>query len=136
MDRRYTKTVEFSQWFYAMRIGELSRRSKLPRDTIRFYERNGLIGSAPSAEASNDYRDYPEETVERLKMIGVARAAGFSVTDLRLLLQAMEGAAEPGFDPEGYLDGKIAELKLLIAQSERLLDVLSATRAALSRVPG
>lgn len=114
-----------------MRIGELARRSGLTRDTIRFYEREGLIASEPSADPSNDYRNYPEELVERLQMITEARAVGLSVADLAQLLRAMEGFGDAGFDADAFLDDKIAEVTALIAQSRRLLDTLRQTRAAL-----
>ncbi len=58
--------MECSQWFCGrcrLRIGEISRRSGLPRDTIRYYEREGLISSEPSTEPSNSYRSYTEDAV-------------------------------------------------------------------------
>jgi len=47
-----------------MRIGELAKRSEVSRDTIRFYERNGLIFSMPSDSGTNSYREYFEERSE------------------------------------------------------------------------
>ncbi|HBS03839.1 MAG TPA: MerR family transcriptional regulator, partial [Leptospiraceae bacterium] len=42
-----------------MQIGELGRQSGLSRDTLRFYEKEGLLGKVPRLE--NGYRDYPPE---------------------------------------------------------------------------
>lgn len=114
-----------------MRIGELSRRSGLSRDTIRFYERNGLLSSAPSATATNDYRDYSEQTVERLVMITEAREAGFSVDDLRQLFTHLEAGAEGAFDADPFLDRKIAEVTKLIERSTRLLAMLENAKKAI-----
>jgi DNA-binding transcriptional MerR regulator len=116
-----------------LRIGELSRRTGLSRDTIRFYEREGLIASRASENASNSYRAYPEETLERLSMINQARAAGFSVADLRRLFQGLDGMAEASFDAEGFLDEKMTELRRLIAGTRRLIRLLAQTKAALAR---
>lgn len=73
-----------------MRIGELSARSGLTRDTIRFYERNGLLTSAPGEEATNNYRDYSEHTLMLLQFLHGAREAGLSIADLRELSEALD----------------------------------------------
>ncbi|MCO5059399.1 MAG: MerR family transcriptional regulator [Rhizobiaceae bacterium] len=114
-----------------MRIGELSRRTGLSRDTIRFYERNGLICSVLPDGGSNNYRDYPEIAVERLAMISEARDAGFTIKDLRRLLQHIEGAVDAPFEADPFLDEKIEELTRLIERSKRLLAILRQTKAAI-----
>ena len=118
-----------------MRIGELAKRTGLSRDTIRFYEREGLIASEAPVEATNSYRDYPEALVERLKMIMEARDAGFSVSELAELVAFMAAAGTGGFDADDYLDEKIAKLKHTIAQAEKLLAVLQQTKDALAGGP-
>jgi DNA-binding transcriptional MerR regulator len=114
-----------------MRIGELARRVRLPRDTIRFYEREGLIASEASVEATNDYRDYPEELVERLTMISEARSAGFSIADLQKLFRCLEALDADPESVERFLDDKMAELRTVIETSQRLLTTLRRTKRAL-----
>ena len=53
-----------------MQIGELGRQSGLSRDTLRFYEKEGLLGKVPRLE--NGYRDYPPELKLRLTWISEA----------------------------------------------------------------
>lgn len=115
-----------------MRIGELAKRTGLSRDTIRFYERHGLILSLPSRDPGNNYRDYPDETVERLTMIVEARTAGFSVADLEKLIAHMEGGDLATFDADAFLAGKIAEVEQVVANAQRLLDILRATQQAIA----
>jgi len=115
-----------------MRIGEIARRSGLSRDTIRFYERNGLIASSPAVGATNSYRDYDDEMVERLHMIREAQAAGFTIADLFLFIRQLEQAPADNFDAEAFLDRKIAEIEHTIARSKRFLQTLQATRRALA----
>jgi len=117
-----------------MRIGELSRRTGLSRDTIRFYERHGLIASTPSTESSNDYRDYPEELIEQLDMIMQAREAGLGIADLQTLTRFLDDPAS-GFDAKDFLDGKIAEVEHTIRQARKLLMLLKQTRQALKAGP-
>lgn len=74
-----------------MRIGELAEKTGLTRDTIRFYERNGLITSVDGGEATNNYRDYPTDSVALLGFLAGAREAGLSVADLRDIVGAIKG---------------------------------------------
>lgn len=118
-----------------MRIGQLARRTGLSRDTLRFYEREGLIESRESAEPSNDYRDYPEELVERLTMIGQARAVGFSVADLKRLFSHLDDLEQDPAAAERFLEEKLKEVRQQITRSRRLLGMLEQTQAALARPP-
>ena len=77
-----------------MKIGELSEKSGVTRDTIRFYERNGLLKSQPGESATNNYRDYPEENLLRLEFVSQAREAGMSIADLKDIVDTMEGSCD------------------------------------------
>ncbi|WP_342077093.1 MerR family transcriptional regulator [Yoonia sp. SS1-5] len=115
-----------------MRIGALSALTGLSRDTLRYYERQGLIRSNPSDEPSNTYRDYPDDTAERLRMITDARDAGLSIADLKTLLDCMEHGELGAFDLDDFLETRIRHLDHIIATAERTRDVLLATKAAIS----
>lgn len=115
-----------------MRIGELARRSALPRDTLRYYERLGLIASVPEG-AANTYRDYPEETVWTLEQIADARAAGLTIAELSVFLGQLDAADVEEFDGEAFLDARIAEVEARIHRARRFLAALRAARKALAR---
>ena len=66
-----------------MRIGELARRAHVSRDTIRYYERRGLLGSIDRETGPNDYKDYPEESFTRLSMIRYLKRLGFTLGEVR-----------------------------------------------------
>jgi DNA-binding transcriptional MerR regulator len=119
---------------FPMRIGELARRTGLSRDAIRFYERRGLLRSMPSAARTNDYRDYPEEAVERVAMIAQAQAAGFTIADLEELFESLEGR-RGAFDADAYFERKIRETETQIARARRFLRMLRRAKAALRRRP-
>ena len=107
---------------FRMKIGELAEKTGLTRDTIRFYERNGLISSEPSQSGTNSYRNYPDELVGRLNFVSQARNAGMSVADLRDIFQAVGGC-----DPENgkrVLQGKIQELEDNIVQTRKVVRFL------------
>lgn len=64
-----------------MQIKWLEARSGLPRDTLRFYERTGLI--TPPRRLPNGYRDYDEHTLAELKFIAAAREVGFTLAEIK-----------------------------------------------------
>lgn len=73
-----------------MLIGELEKASGLGRDTIRFYEKRGLI--TPPLRHENGYRDYTEQTLAELRFVRRARELEFSLDEIR--------EAMPHFRPE------------------------------------
>jgi hypothetical protein len=58
----------------ALRVGEVAARAGVHRETLRYYERRGLI--APPPRRSSGYRQYPPETVERVRLIKWAQGLG------------------------------------------------------------
>ncbi len=117
-----------------MRIGELAKRSGLSRDTIRFYERAGLIRSAPEPAASNGYRAYSEDTLVTLEIIADAQAAGMTLADLTVFLGELM-VIEDGFDGDAFLAAKLAEAEDRLRRTRRFIQTLKATRKALRDAP-
>ena len=66
-------------------IGALADAAGVGRETVRFYEREGLIADPPRSEAG--YRLYPPETVARLGFIRRAQRLGFTLSDIAALLE-------------------------------------------------
>jgi MerR family Zn(II)-responsive transcriptional regulator of zntA len=67
-----------------MQIGELAKRSGLPIDTLRYYEKQGLIPEPP--RKASGYRDYPVITLQYLHLIHSAKSVGFSLKECQNLL--------------------------------------------------
>jgi len=109
-----------------MRIGELAEKSGLSRDTIRFYERNGLIASRASKSATNNYRDYPDDSLTLLAFFTQAREAGMSVADLRRFVEAAAGSCTPD-TARAVIRDKIDELTARAAQIDTVLAFLNRT---------
>lgn len=105
-----------------MTIGRLARASSVGVETIRFYEREGLLDEP--ARTASGYRQYPPETAERLGFIRRAKALGFSLAEIRELL----ALAEPR-DSRARVKA-LTEHKL--AQIERRIDELRRMREALA----
>lgn len=68
-----------------MKIGELAQRTQVAIDTVRYYERQGLMPE-PSRRASG-YRSYDLDDVVRLRFIRRAKALGFTLQEIRELME-------------------------------------------------
>ena len=68
----------------ALTIGELAKQAAVGQETIRFYEREGLIPAPP--RTSSGYRQYPAGTAARLRFILRAKDLGFALKEIRELL--------------------------------------------------
>ena len=74
-----------------MKIGELAKRADVPIDTVRYYEREGLI--PPPIRRASGYRDYVDADGDRLRFMRRAKGLGFTLHEIRELLSltAMSG---------------------------------------------
>lgn len=73
-----------------MKISELARQSGLSIDTIRFYERKGLIDSHLIHRKTNNYRDYSVAILERLLLIQQAKRLGFTLAEIQEWIRDFE----------------------------------------------
>jgi MerR family copper efflux transcriptional regulator len=65
-----------------MLIGELSKRTGFSHDTIRFYEKKGLIKVDRKARRENNYKEYPEAVYEQLVLIKTVKDLGFTLNEV------------------------------------------------------
>ncbi|MBT1686167.1 MerR family DNA-binding protein [Dawidia soli] len=65
-----------------MLIGEIVKRTGLSRDTIRFYEKEGLIKMSKKQRRENNYKEYPENVVDRLILIKSIQDLGFTLKEI------------------------------------------------------
>ena len=101
-----------------MRIGEIANRSGVTVDTVRFYERLGVLPS-PEREPSG-YRDYVPETVERIQLTRELQAIGFTLNEVIDALAAHDAGGATCESERwrldavlGRVDAKLAELDAL-----------------------
>lgn len=73
-----------------MLIGELSKACGLSRDTIRFYEKHGLIAVGKKERRFNNYKEYSQETLKRLLSIKQLKSFGFTLNEVSELLDMLE----------------------------------------------
>ncbi len=108
-----------------MQIGQLARQAGVPIDTVRYYERRGLL--SPPQRRPSGYRSYQDEDLTRLRFIRRGKALGFTLDEIRELLRL--GAAQ---------DADRSEVRALaarrLADVEQRLRELTAIRDTLSEL--
>lgn len=105
-----------------MKIGEVARRVGIPIDTVRYYERNGLL--PPPARRASGYRDYHDSDIARLNFVLRAKALGFTLIEIRELLD-LSDASEGGMGNIRELAaGKLRDIEQRIGQLARVRDAL------------
>lgn len=108
-----------------MKIGDLSAASATPIETIRYYEREGLL-PAP-ARTQGNFRIYETSHLERLQFIRYCRSLDMSLDEVRVLLRFKDAPADDCGDVNALLDEhighvskRIKELRLLEKQLKEL----------------
>src|ERR671930_2059505 len=100
-----------------VRVGEVAARAGVNVETLRYYERRGLL-PAPRREPSG-HRRYDEETVRLLLAIKEAQAVGFTLAEIAEYLRAARRSASPSEALRVRMAGKIDEIDSRIAALRR-----------------
>lgn len=109
-------------------IGQLAKRCEVSSDTLRFYEKNGLL--VPSGRSDSGYRLYSEGDLSRIRFILRAKAIGLSLDEIRELLDirleaSQHSCAEVKAITQAKLDDvdrKMAELKRIRVALKKIND--------------
>ena len=109
-----------------MRIGELARRTGCKPDTVRYYEKEGLL--AEPARTGGNYRLYDASHLARLTFIRNCRALEMNLDEIRALTALKDGAAGDCGEVNVLLDAHIARIAERIARLQALSDQLAALR--------
>jgi Cd(II)/Pb(II)-responsive transcriptional regulator len=110
-----------------MKIGALSQATGTPVETIRYYEREGLL--PPPARAENNYRQYTKPHVQRLAFIRQCRHLDMSLEEVRALL-ALRDASQPDCSAvNDLLDAHIGHVVHRVAELQALEATLRALRS-------
>lgn len=105
-----------------MQISEVAKEFGLTTDTLRYYEREGLIG--PITKGKNGIRNYTEEDIKRIQFVKCMRAAGLEISFLKKYLQLFD---------EG--DKTVKERReILVEQRKILKEKLDAMQEAYNRL--
>ena len=114
-----------------MRIGELAKTTGIGIDAIRFYERHGLLPEPKRRESG--YRTYAVDDVHLLQFIARAKQLGFSLQEIRELLELSNARDTDVASVKAATEKKLQDVERRLAEMTRVRDGL---RTLIERCPG
>lgn len=105
-----------------LKIGQVARRTGISVEAIRYYERLGLIREPP--RSTSGYRQFGAAVVRRLRFIQRVQALGFSLHEIRELLQLQQSQGAPAAEVRSLMEGKLGEVERKMADLERIRQAL------------
>jgi MerR family redox-sensitive transcriptional activator SoxR len=103
-------------------IGEVAKKAGISVSAIRFYERSGLL---PEAERVGGKRRFGADAVRRIGVINVAKQAGFSLEEVRALLDSIDRGAPAHEELQALAARKLPEMDALIERAGAMRDWLA-----------
>ncbi|MET0622184.1 MAG: heavy metal-responsive transcriptional regulator [Pyrinomonadaceae bacterium] len=135
--RRGAKVVGEEEGRRMLKIGEVSKRSGVGVEALRFYEKSGLLDSP--ARTYSGYRVYGEEVLERLAFIKQAQALGFSLDEVRRIVEDARKGQSPCDEVREIVRRRLSELDERLRELHRHREELQQTLAEwdeVGRAPG
>jgi MerR family transcriptional regulator, copper efflux regulator len=111
-----------------MKIGELAKRAQVSIDTVRYYERQGLL-PAPQRTASG-YRAYGQHDGARLRFVRCAKALGFTLVEIRELLSLSSHREDDMAGMKAAATEKLADVEARLVELARIRDGLETLVAS------
>lgn len=109
-------------------IGLVARRAGVGVETVRFYERQGLIEEPPRRPSG--YREYGDDVVSRLGFIRRAKELGFTLKEIKELLSLRRDPSTPAPDVKRMAEAKIADIETKIRTLQKMKKALGKLTSA------
>ncbi|MCF4970162.1 MerR family transcriptional regulator [Nostoc sp. CMAA1605] len=111
-----------------MLIGELSKRTGLSKDTLRFYEKLGLITAQVRQAGTRTYMEFSPEALERIVMIKQGKSLGFTLNEMKYLIDTWGSVSMPTSEKLKIIDSKLEEIATKIQQLKEIQQYLTTKR--------
>jgi MerR family copper efflux transcriptional regulator len=109
-------------------IGQLAKAAGVGVETVRFYEREGLVAEPPRKRSG--YRQYPVEAIARVRFIRRAKDLGFTLKEITELLELRIDPQKSCADVRALAKAKIADVETRIQDLTRLKNALETLSRA------
>lgn len=110
-----------------MKIGELSKKTGLSIDAIRFYEKSGLIKGPTRTESG--YREFNDDAVALVEFISHCRSLDIPIPEIKKLLRVRSGTAKSCREANEVIDDQLAKLRSRIKELKALEKSLDELRS-------
>ncbi|CAM8433384.1 MULTISPECIES: MerR family transcriptional regulator [Enterobacter] len=114
-----------------MRIGELCAKTGLSKETVRYYERQGLLENIPQPNRSNNYKVYSAVDLQRLNMIKHAKMLGFTLAEISEVLAVWVDDKFTAEQKQASLRHKLQQLE---EKEAALIELRARLKNALNKV--
>jgi MerR family Zn(II)-responsive transcriptional regulator of zntA len=112
-----------------MLIGELAKKTGLSKDTIRFYAKMGLIDAQERQAGTRTYKEFSAETVERIITIAQGKSLGFTLNEIKHLIQTWGSDTITTNEKLKVIDRKLDEINIKIQQLNQIKTYLNDKRS-------
>jgi len=116
-----------------MRVAEVARKSGITPHAVRYYHKLGLLSSG--RDPSNRYRRFDVSAVERLRFVARAKELGFSLAEIREILDMCHGGKSPCPRVRDIVRERIEDNARRIAELQRLQGRLESAQRRWTRLP-
>lgn len=111
-----------------MKIGELAQRADVGIDTVRYYEKEGLLPKAQ--RLASGYRVYDQQDVRRLRFVKRAKGLGFTLPQIRELLALSNHRDDDMATIKAAATEKLADVRAKLAELDRIREALETLVAS------
>ncbi len=122
LSNRHSPAAGETVW---LKIGEVARRAGVGVETLRFYERSGLLEQPARTEGG--YRLYDARALATLEFIKRAQTLGFSLDEIKQIIAESRAGQRPCAEVREIVRGRLAELDERMAQMRLYRDALART---------
>tara|TARA_R100000750_G_scaffold60647_1_gene50301 strand:- start:1456 stop:1911 length:456 start_codon:yes stop_codon:yes gene_type:complete len=105
-------------------IGEIAKQSGIGVETVRYYERKGLLPEPPRRPSG--YRQYPPETIDQIRFILRSKQLGFTLKEIKGLLNLRLDSTATRSDVREQAHAKVADIEERILDLQHMRDSLKA----------
>lgn len=116
-----------------MTVAKLAQATRVSSDTIRYYVRVGLL--EPSRQQENNYQLFSQQDAERLKFIHDAKLLGFSLKEIREIIEQADNGSSPCPIVREIIQNRIEETRRKLAELKSLQDRMEAALAKWNNMP-
>lgn len=119
--------MEYAPWsrlrwegVLSMRIGDLAKKTRCSRDTLRFYEKMGLVQSRRGSGATNNYKHYDDQMIDRVLLVKQAKVLGFTLSEIKGIIVAWETNKLSRSEKARIFEDKIVLVEQRLAELRRV----------------
>ena len=107
-----------------LKIQELAQKTGLSVHTIRFYEKQGLLDGRQVVRENNNYRNYSDEAIERLKLVKKFQGVGCSLIEIKDILREKDENVVSNQQVIEWIRQKIREIEQKKDEYDQMIDTL------------